>query len=496
MKLSQLKRTLPGARSHNFHEREIKSITCDSRSNCEGALFIAIRGEQQDGHPYAVDALANGAAAVVVEHKLDLPAGTPQIVVPDTREAAALLSDRFYKHPSRALKLVGITGTNGKTTTSWMLKAILEAAGHSTGLLGTVQYLVGQRCIPAKNTTPSPIDINRMLAEMLQARQKHAVMEVSSHALVQKRTRGLAFDGAVFTNLTDKEHLDYHKSFAAYRDAKCLLFEALPKSSFAAINIEDPSAGFICQRTSADVMTYGVCREADVRAVITRSTMSGTQFELYTPAGTTEIEASFFGRYNISNAAAAAAAAISLGVGIEAIRQGLGEYSGTPGRLEPVDCGQDFSVLVDYAHSADALANVLAALREVAPARIILVFGCGGDRDKSKRPEMGRIASKYADYFVLTADNSRSERTQDIIADITAGVGECEHYHIEPDRTAAIAAAIRQAQPGDVVLIAGKGHETYQVLGNTTIPYDDRREARKALLQQLGAKEPLEATVA
>jgi len=494
MKLSQLKRTLPGARSHNFHDREIRSIACDSRNRCDSGLFIAIRGENQDGHPFAVDARANGAAAVVVEHKLDLPADTPQIVVQDTRVAAALLSDKFFGQPSRSLTLVGITGTNGKTSTSWMLRSILEAAGHSTGLLGTVQYLAGRRCIPARNTTPSPIEINNMLAEMVQAGQKHAVMEVSSHALVQKRTVGLAFDGAVFTNLTDKEHLDYHKTFAAYRDAKCLLFEALPETSFAAINIEDPSAGFICQRTSASVITYGVCREADVRAIITASTMAGTHFELYTPAGMTEIEASFFGRYNVSNATAAATAALGMGIGIDAIKQGLEEYEGTPGRLEVIDCGQDFSVLVDYAHSADALANVMATLREVAPARVIAVFGCGGDRDRSKRPEMGRIAAKYADYFVLTADNSRTERTQDIIAQIEAGTGGCDHYDVEPDRTAAIRLAVGQAQPGDVVLIAGKGHETYQVTGNTSVPYDDRRQAQEAL-QQLGM-EKVKATVA
>ena len=483
MKLSQLKNGLPKARAIHFHDREIRGITCDSRNVVDGFLFVAVNGEEQDGHPYAVDARANGAAAIVVERKLDLPADTPQLIVGDSREAAALLSAKFCGHPSRRISVVGITGTNGKTTTSWMLKSIIEASGSSTGLIGTIHYQAGKRCIPAKNTTPSPVEINRMLAEMCQAGQKYAVMEVSSHALTQKRVHGIEFDGAIFTNLTDNEHLDYHKTFGAYRDAKCRLFESLPDSAFAVLNIEDPSSGYIAQRTHAGRVTYGVSREADVRSIITGSSMSGSRFELHAPEGSAEIAGSFFGRYNVANATAAAAAALNLGIGINAIKEGLEHYAGTPGRLEVVDCGQDFSVLVDYAHSADALANVLAALREVATGRIILVFGCGGQRDTGKRPKMGNIAKKYSDYFVLTADNSRAERTQDIISEIEAGVGECDYYTVEPDRTAAIGLAIAKASPGDVVLIAGKGHETYQVLA-TTAPYDDREKARE-ILQKL-----------
>lgn len=481
MKLSQLKNVVPGARAINFHDREIRDISCDSRDVSEGFLFVAISGEEQDGHPFAIDALANGAAAIVVERKLDLPEDTPQIIVNDSREAAALLSAKFYGYPSELLRVIGITGTNGKTTTSWMLRSILETAGKWTGLIGTIHYQVGERFIPAKNTTPSPVKINRMLADMHHAGQECAVMEVSSHSLAQKRVHGIEFDGAIFTNLTDNEHLDYHGTFAAYRNAKSRLFESLSRAGLAVLNIEDPSSGYLAQRTQARVITYGVSREADVRSIVTASSMSGSRFELYTPAGSVEVAAGFFGSYNVSNATAAAAAALDLGVDIESIKEGLENYTGTPGRLEAVDCGQDFSVLVDYAHSTDALANVLATLREAAPARIILVFGCGGRRDRGKRPKMGSIAKKYSDYFILTADNSRTEQTEDIIADIEEGVGECEYCVVEPDRSAAIRLAMAEARRGDVVLIAGKGHETYQVLGNTAAPYDDREKAREAL---------------
>ena len=494
MKLGQIRKELHKSKTVNFHEREIRGVADDSRAVSDGYLFIAVSGETQDGHPYAVDAVSNGAAAVVCERKLVLHETIPQIIVQDAREAAALIAAKFNGYPSERLKVTGVTGTNGKTTTSYMLKSIIEAAGKSSGLLGTIQHIVANRHIRAKNTTPSVLDVNKLMAEMCREGQEYAVMEVSSHALMQKRVHGIHFDAAVFTNLTDNEHLDYHKTFAAYRDAKCKLFEPLPETSFAVLNLEDPSSGYIAQRTRAKVVTYGVSREADVRSIVISSSMAGTRFELYTPGGTAEIGASFFGRYNVSNATAAAAAAMCLGFGIDGIKAGLEQYAGTQGRLEVVDCGQDFSVLVDYAHSADALANVLTTLREVVPARIILVFGCGGDRDKGKRPKMGAIAKKYSDYFVITADNSRSERTEDILAQIEAGIGDCNHYLVEPDRTAAIRLAINAARPGDVVLIAGKGHETYQISGNTTIPYDDREQARTALRNL--RKLPSEVTVA
>ena len=495
MKLNQLKKDLRQARLVHYEEREIRAITCDSREARDGSLFIAINGETQDGHPYAVDARANGAAAVVVERRLDLPDDIPQIIVDDTREAAAVISAKFYGQPSERISVAGVTGTSGKTTTTWMLRSILEAAGRPAGLIGTIYYLVGDRKLPARNTTPSPIEINRMLAEMHEARQQCAVMEVSSHALVQKRVHGISFKTAVFTNLTDNEHLDFHKTFIAYRDAKSKLFEPLSPASVAVLNLEDPSSGYIAQRTRAKIITYAVCRDADVRSIVLGTSMSGTHFELFTPRGSAEVKASFFGLYNVSNATAAAAAALSMGVSIEAIRTGLEQYQGTPGRLEMVDLGQDFSVLVDYAHKPDALANVLTTLREVPSARIILVFGCGGDRDRGKRPRMGAIAKKYSDYFILTADNSRSERTEDIIAEIEAGVGEDADYAVQPDRALAIRAALEKAQPGDIVLIAGKGHEAYQIMGKITTPFDDCEQARMAL-RDLLKKKDAKATVA
>jgi len=414
--------------------------------------------------------------------------------VPDTRLAYALLSARFYGFPSELLKLAGVTGTNGKTTVSWMLRSIIEASGKSCGLIGTINYNAGSRCIPAKNTTPSPQKINEMLAEMVQAGQEYAVMEVSSHALMQKRVHAVNFDVGIFTNITDNEHLDYHKTFAAYRDAKCKLFEALPSSGYAVLNLEDPSSGYIAQRTQARKITYAVARDADIRTLINDMSMSGTSFEIFTPHGSVPVNASFFGRYNVSNATAAAAAALCMGIGIDAIKQGLESYEGTPGRLESINCGQDFSVLVDYAHTADALENVLVTLKRIAPRRIILVFGCGGNRDAGKRPKMGAVAKKYADFFVVTADNSRLEPTAQIIAAIEDGIGECSHHVVEPDRTEAIKRAINEADAGDVVLIAGKGHETYQILGSTTRPYDDREEARAAI--RALAQQPNRKTVA
>jgi len=488
MRLNQLKKDLRQVRLVHYQDREIKSLTCDSREARDGSLFIAITGETQDGHPYAVDARANGAGAVLVERRLDLPDDIPQIIVDDTREATAILGARFFGHPSERVSVAGVTGTSGKTTTTWMLRSILQAAGRPAGLIGTIHYLVGGRKLPARNTTPSPIEINRMLAEMYEAGQQCAVMEVSSHALVQKRVHGVDFKVAVFTNLTDNEHLDFHKTFIAYRDAKCKLFEPLSSASVAVLNLEDPSSGYIAQRTQAKIITYAVSRDADVRSIVLGTSMSGTQFELFTPQGSAEVKAGFFGRYNVSNATAAAAAALSMGVGIEAIRAGLEQYQGTPGRLEMVDLGQNFSVLVDYAHKPDALANVLTTLREVTSARIILVFGCGGDRDRGKRPRMGAIAAKYSDCFILTADNSRSERTEDIIAEIEMGVGTGANYAVQPDRALAIRAAIGKAQPGDVVLIAGKGHEACQIMDKTTTPFDDCEQARQALRDLMKTK--------
>ena len=434
---------------------EVRDLAHDSRAVREGSLFFCVPGRAADGHDFAADAVARGAVAVVVERPLPLTA--PQLVVPNVRAAMPAAARIFFGDPTAELEVAGVTGTNGKTTTSFLLWSILEVAGRRPGLIGNIERRVGGEVRPASLNTPEAIDLQRLFREMLEAGNRSCVLEATSHASAQRRLDGTRFACLVFTNLS-QDHLDFHATMEDYFQAKRRLFSpAVP----AAVNVGDPWG----RRLAAELphaLTFGFADGADVGA----EALSGIELRLR-------------GRFNAENALAAAAAARLLGVDEHAIARGVEAVEGVPGRLEPVDEGQPFAVLVDYAHKPGALENVLRTARELADGRVICVFGCGGDRDRGKRPVMGRIASELADVAIVTSDNPRSEDPLAIVAEILAGVdGDVE---VEPDRAGAIARALDLARPGDVVLIAGKGHEQGQELAGIKVAFDDREVAREAL---------------
>lgn len=493
MRLSELKKVLGESqevarpesfgRSHEFTDIEIKDIRYDSRQVKRGALFVAIKGSRYDGHDFVEEAVSRGAVAVVGERLIEPGLNLPQLVVKNSRQALASLSACFYGFPTRKIKVIGVTGTNGKTTTTHLLFYILRLAGFGVGLIGTIYYRIDQRSLPAPVTTPESRDLQCYLAEMVAKGLDYAVAEVSSHALDQGRVREVNFSAAVFTNLAP-EHLDYHPSFEDYREIKASLFRNLSPRSFACINIDDEAAGSIMDKVRAKVITFGLKKGADISASIEAISLLGTDFLLRTPSGNALVRWGFLGRHNVYNALAAVACAWGLGLDVETIKKGLEAAEPVPGRLEKVDCGQDFTVLVDYAHTDHALRAVLSMLREIAPGRILLVFGCGGDRDRSKRPRMGRVAEELTDYFWLTNDNPRSEEPLAIIKDIRQGINSRASCAIEPERRRAIEAALSAARPGDIVLIAGKGHERRQIFKDEILPFDDRQVAREILSRE------------
>ncbi|MBI4717218.1 MAG: UDP-N-acetylmuramoyl-L-alanyl-D-glutamate--2,6-diaminopimelate ligase [Planctomycetes bacterium] len=464
-------------------------LTDDSRKARPGACFVAVRGAGVDGHQFVDAAVRNGATTVVVEHSVPLPRGVLAIPVRDSRSALARLAAAFHdlrggNDGANGLSLLGITGTNGKTTVAWMLRSILSAAGARPALLGTIEYdLVGER-LRAPLTTPGAVELCRHLARAREAGATHAVMEVSSHALDQCRTDGLRFSAAVFTNLTG-DHLDYHRTMEAYRAAKRRLFTGLGGEAFAIINADDPAAAFMSADLRARVVSVGMdARAADVSAHMARMGRMGSSFVLRGRTFETEIHCRLPGRHNVLNALCAAAAAEAIGVCAAAVRTGLEQLNGVPGRLQRVERdGCPFSVLVDYAHTDDALRNVLQAVRPLTTGRVLCVFGCGGDRDRSKRPRMAAVVGQLADVAVVTSDNPRSEDPQAIIAEILRGFepgGACR-VQVEADRKRAIELAIGEARPGDTVLIAGKGHEDYQLIGGAVLEFDDASVARTCL---------------
>ena len=478
-------------------DREVTTVVQDSRKAVPGSLFVAVRGFHSDGHRFISQALGRGAAAVVAEEQasVEAPAGAPVILVPDTRAALARLASRFYGDPSHHLVLVGITGTNGKTTTSYLVRSVIEAAGTPCGLIGTIDYRIGDRVYPALNTTPESLDVQRLLAEMIEQGARACVMEVSSHALALGRTAECAFRAAAFTNLT-QDHLDFHGSMEAYFHAKLLLFRGLPPDAVAVVNDDDARAGEIARNTRARVITFGLSERADVRpAGKVRHGLHGLAFTAATPAGAVEVASPLVGKHNVYNILTAIGLGTALGIAPEAIRAGIRSMEAVPGRMEKVDEGQPFGVVVDYAHTEDALIRLLEAVREIAPKRVITLFGCGGDRDRMKRPLMGAAAVAGSDMVIVTSDNPRTEEPLAIIADIERGMSRGQRvalpggaagsagtpYAVIPDRAAAIDAAIGIAEAGDVVVLAGKGHENYQVLGERTVHFDDREQARAAL---------------
>ncbi|HEU4395143.1 MAG TPA: UDP-N-acetylmuramoyl-L-alanyl-D-glutamate--2,6-diaminopimelate ligase [Planctomycetota bacterium] len=457
----------------------VTGLAEDSRRVRPGTLFVAVPGVHEDGARYAADAARRGAVAVVAERTL--PVSVPTLVVGDARAAGADLAAEFHGRPAGALACAGITGTKGKTTTSFLLQAALEGAGRRTGLVGTVEVRIGERRIPAAHTTPGALELQAHLAGMVDEGCTHAVLEVSSHALAQGRTRGIPFRVCVLTNLAS-DHMDYHGSPEEYRAAKARLFEDMPEDSVAAINDADPNADWFAARARGRVLRYGFDPGCAVGAEDAEIGPDGVEFTLRVPGGRARLRSPLLGRHNIDNILAAAAGAHGLGLPVETITSGLGLLAGVPGRLERVDRGdRGFRVLVDYAHTEDSLRRVLGFLRPVTPGRLLVLGGCGGDRDRTKRPRMARAMAELADEAVFTSDNPRTEDPLSILAEMASGVPAGTPFTVIADRREAIAALVGRARPGDTLLIAGKGHENTQDLGSRTVPFDDREEARRAL---------------
>lgn len=482
MKLSDLLRGVEPLSVTGTCDGNVEGVVCDSRQVRPGSVFVAIPGYRQDGWGFVADALDRGALAIVSEHEAASTRKTCHVHVADARRALALMACEFFGRPSERLSLAGITGTNGKTTVTYMIRDILQDAGLPCGLLTTVEYVVGERVIPSKHTTPEAPTLQSLLAQMVRSSCRAAVMEVSSHALVQKRAYGIDFDVGVFTNLT-RDHLDFHKTLESYFEAKSLLFRNLGqgrKAATAVINADDPWGRRLLAipDLKAKCISYGLSGDAAVRAEGVKLGSDGTTFVVNTPWGSREVRTRLLGRFNVSNALAAVAACGALGVSLEAVSGALMRFVRVPGRLEEIPTGRGFLVFVDYAHTDDALQNVLVTLREITAGRILVVFGCGGDRDVSKRPVMGQVASMFADYTILTSDNPRREDPAEIIRQIRAGFGNGTNCELIEDRALAIRRALELARPGDVVLVAGKGHETFQEFSNTTVPFDDRQVVR------------------
>jgi UDP-N-acetylmuramoyl-L-alanyl-D-glutamate--2,6-diaminopimelate ligase len=464
---------------------ECTGVTHDSRRVRPGTIFVALRGLKADGAAFAPQAVEAGASAVVAEHAPVTPVSVPWIAVKDARLALALLAAEFHGHPSRAMKVVGITGTNGKTTTSYLVSAIFEEAGTRCGLIGTVTYRIGDREFAATRTTPEASEVQELMREMVSAGCGACVMEVSSHALALKRVDGMHFAAGVFTNLT-RDHLDFHADMEDYFVAKRRLFEMLPSNAPAILNLDDPRGASLVDGVERPV-TYAINRKADVTPGSLSYSLGGLEFDARTPQGTVRVRSKLVGKPNVYNILAAVATTASLEVPLDAIERGLQELPGVPGRFEVVSSTRDdITVIVDYAHTDDALRNLLETARPLAARRLITVFGAGGDRDRTKRPLMGMVAGRLSDLVVITSDNPRGEDAGRIIDDVKSGaIPEARQSGAEVvtvvDRREAIAQAVERATPGDVVLIAGKGHEKYQEVGGRVLPFDDVAVAREAL---------------
>jgi UDP-N-acetylmuramoyl-L-alanyl-D-glutamate--2,6-diaminopimelate ligase len=476
----------------------VTGVAYDSRKVAAGALFVAIPGFKQDGRKFAADALGRGAAVVVAEGADPLPgSAAARVLVPSSREALARLADAYHGHPSRRLSVIGITGTNGKTTTSLLVEALLGAGGRPTGVVGTIQYRVGDQAEAASQTTPEALELQALLARMVEARVGGVAMEVSSHALSLSRVDGIEFDVAVFTNLT-QDHLDFHKTLEAYRDAKARLFGLLARSRkprrAAVVNVDDPAGAAMICATEADprvrILTFGLRAPALLRPRRWESGMAGITLEVVTPGGEVAITSALVGEHNVMNLLGAVGVGLALEMEPAQIGRILSGVATVPGRFERVEAGQPFLVVVDYAHTPDALENVLATARKLLKpgARLGVVFGCGGDRDRGKRPIMGGIAARLADRAWVTSDNPRSERPEAILAEIETGIPATAagRHESVADRRRAIQGAVGWAREGDVVVIAGKGHETYQIVGSEMLPFDDREVARTALVERGG----------
>ena len=468
----------------------IQDITADSRAVKLNSLFIALDGATVDGHNYIDKAVAAGAVAVIVSKPVTVPDDVCVITVSDTRQAMMVCVPYFFDYPANRMRMVGVTGTNGKTTTTHMIRHILKAQGHKVGVIGTVHIMIGDTSYPIHNTTPDVVDLQHILHQMVQENVEYCVMEVSSHALALGRVSGVEFDTAVFTNLT-QDHLDFHKTFENYLAAKCKLFEQVSASNQvkdnkgAVINIDDSYGHRVMEKTTAPTITYSTLGKGTLNASDVHMSTKNSQYTVNYKGESYPVSMNTTGLFNVYNTLAAIGACLQEGISMEAIDTALKTFSSVPGRFELIEEGQDFAVVVDYAHTPDGLQNILETAKVIKENRIIIVFGCGGDRDATKRPIMGRIAAEYGDKIYVTSDNPRTEDPVQIVKDVEVGVKEAlrdgTSYEVIVDRREAINHAIHDAKAGDIVIIAGKGHENYQILKNETIHFDDREEARKAL---------------
>lgn len=488
MKRSELLK-LAGVKDKGGDKFEFDAITEDSRRARPGALFVAMKGEKTDGHDHIADAAARGAVAVLGDRKTPPPGcPLPYVYCPTPRRAAGLAAHALQGNPSRDMVVIGITGTNGKTSTARLTQVILEHAGYPTANFGTIGYFIGTEILPSAHTTPFPEELAECFARARDARQAAVVMEVSSHALDQDRVAGIDFKVAAFTNLT-QDHLDYHKDMKQYRKAKERLFTGLAgDDTFGVVNVDDPAADHFIKASPVSCLTYGA--KGDCRAKKIKVRLDATAFDLKTPWGKATVALPLLGLHNVANALCAVTICGGLGIPLEKIVAGLESVQNVPGRFERVDAGQDFVVVVDYAHTEDGLRNVLQAARAICNKRVLCVFGCGGDRDKTKRPKMGAAAAELADFSIITSDNPRTEDPHRILLDIEVGVQRMRNkdvdYRVIEDRAEAIRTAIAMARKGDLVLIAGKGHEDYQIVGTTKHHFDDREVARTALENHRG----------
>jgi UDP-N-acetylmuramoyl-L-alanyl-D-glutamate--2,6-diaminopimelate ligase len=490
MKLKKIIENLSGIKKiEGKPSVEIKGLASDSKAIKDGYLFAAIKGSRLNGNDFINEAIDRGAGAVLLESGNDgiFKRNTVFIYVEDSRNALNQIAKTFYGNISEKMYLAGVTGTNGKTTITYLLESLFEVKEQKTGVIGTINYRFGNRLIPSINTTPGVLELYSLLSGARKEGIENCVLEVSSHSLEQGRVDGLNFDAAIFTNLTS-EHLDYHKNMENYFCSKLKLFTKIKAGGYAVINEDDPYGKRIAEKVKregkANIITYGVKQSADVRAENIKYSCGGLDFRLGigTNKDSIDISSRLIGGHNIYNILAAAAFGMTVGMALKDIKSGIERVSILPGRLERIDCGQDFVVFVDYAHTANGMENVLTSLRNLEPSRLLTVFGCGGDRDKSKRPEMGKLCSRLSDRIFITSDNPRTEDPLEIINEIVKGIDKDKsNYVVEADRVEAIKRALGEAGKGDIVLIAGKGHETYQIFKNVTLPFDDREVVRKIL---------------
>jgi len=498
VRLDYLLNGQPIVEQHGNEDCEIKGLTSDSRDVKKGYLFVAVRGSSQDGHKYLADAVKRGAGALVVENVANVFPKVTTVRVPDTRAALSELASRFYNYPSKDMNLIGITGTNGKTTTSYVLESILKEEGRDVGVIGTINYRYKEKSFQTSLTTPESNDLMKIMGKMRDAGVTDIILEVSSHSLVQGRVRGLNWSRALFTNFS-RDHLDYHSTMEAYFKAKSLLFSSLGEEGEGQtkiiINMDDPKGRVLKKITKASIVSYGLGHNCLLRAADIHSSIEGLHFRLTTPAGDIPITSTLFGQMNVYNILAAAAVAFSLDIDLNTISRGIQRLAFVPGRLQHVENKQGLSIFVDYAHSTDALKKALQTVRQLTKGKLITVFGCGGDRDKGKRPDMGRVAGMYSDCAIITSDNPRGESPAKIADEIEAGVKESglkrialdfssntRGYEIILDRRKAIHTAVKIAnkEGGDVILIAGKGHEKYQIIGNRKRYFNDIEEVELA----------------